>query len=134
VVVGRRPQSDILGLLQMVHLETNLPELPKMNKQVAGYTLLLLLASSSLRVLSHYIGLSDKVGNRNLFRKALELIQDCLTPHRVSAPAAAKARPIQVPERTPAQMPEPMSNLATEPSHAPECSGYLHVSICVILV
>jgi hypothetical protein len=38
-VLGRGPQNDILGLLQMAHQETNLPELPKTNKQVAGYTL-----------------------------------------------------------------------------------------------
>jgi hypothetical protein len=43
-VIGRRPQNNILGLLQMAHQETNLPELPKRNEQVASYTLLLLLA------------------------------------------------------------------------------------------
>jgi hypothetical protein len=73
-VVGRRPRNDILGLLQMAHQETNLPELPETNEQVADYTLLLLLASSASNVLSHYIGLSNETGNRSLFTKALELI------------------------------------------------------------
>jgi hypothetical protein len=108
-VVGRRPQNDILGLLQMAHQETNLPELPETNEQVAGYTLLLLLASSSSHVLSHYIGLPEKDGNRNLFEKALELIRDCPKPRRVAAPAAAKAPPTQNSEGTPAQTPEPTS-------------------------
>jgi hypothetical protein len=110
-VVGRRPQNDILGLLQMAHQETNLPELPETNEQVAGYTLLLLLASSSSHVLSHYIGLPDKSGNRSLFTKALELIRDCPTPRRISA--AAKAHPIPLPETTHAtthaKTPEPTS-------------------------
>jgi hypothetical protein len=52
-VVTRRSQNDILGLLQMAHQETDLPELPETNKQVTGYTLLLLLASSAMHVLSH---------------------------------------------------------------------------------
>jgi hypothetical protein len=106
-VVGRRPQNDSLGLLQMAYQETNLPELPETNEQVAGYTLLLLLASSSSHVLSHYIGLPDKTGNCNLFTKALELIRDCPTPRRLSA--AAKAHPPPNPELTHAKTPEPTS-------------------------
>ena len=122
-VVGRRPQNDILGLLQMAHQETNLPELPETNEQVAGYTLLLLLASSSSHVLSHYIGLPEKDGNRNLFEKALELIRDCPKPRRVAAPAAAKAPPTQNSEGTPAQMPEPTSqqNQVTPQSNVDTC-------------
>jgi hypothetical protein len=103
-VVGRRPQNDILGLLQMAHQETNLPELPKTNKQVAGYTLLLLLASSASHVLSHYIGLPNETGNRSLFMKALELIRDCPTPRRVSAAAKASTQ-----ATTHAKTPQPTS-------------------------
>jgi hypothetical protein len=103
-VVGRRPQNDILDLLQMAHRETNLPELPETNEEVAGYTVLLLLASSSAHVLSHYIGLSEKTGNRILFAKTLELIRDCPTPRRVlEAPAteaAAYPEPAPTPENT----------------------------------
>jgi hypothetical protein len=96
-VVGRRPQNDFLGLLQMAHQETNFPELPETNEQVAGYTLLVLLALSSLHVLSHYIGLSDKTSNRNLFKKATA----------ATATAKAKACPIPIPETTHARTSEP---------------------------
>jgi hypothetical protein len=88
----------------MAHQETNLPELPETNEQVAGYTLLLLLASSASHVLSHYIGLPNEIGNRSLFTKALELIRDCLTPRRVSAAAKASTQ-----AATHAKTPEPTS-------------------------
>jgi hypothetical protein len=106
-VDGCWPQYDFLGLLQMAHQETNLPKLPKTNNQVTGSTLPLLLALSSLRILSHYIGLSHKTGNQNLFTTALELIQDCLTPCPVSAAAAARARQFQFRKRPLLKTPEP---------------------------
>jgi hypothetical protein len=81
-VVGRRPQNDILDLLQMAHRETNLPELPETNEQVAGYAILLLLSSSTGHVLSHYIGLPDKTGITLIFEKTLALIRDCPLPRR----------------------------------------------------
>ena len=80
-VVGRRPQNNILGILQMAQKKVNLPDLPETNEQVAGYTLLLLLASPCAHVLCSYIGLpSDSLPL--LFTKTLAMIKDCPKPQR----------------------------------------------------
>jgi hypothetical protein len=97
--VGRRPQSNILGILQMAQQKVNLPKLRETNEQVAGFALLLLLASPAAHVLCNYTGLpADSLST--LFKKAKELIKDCPKPQheRKSEEAQANVPNLPLPQ------------------------------------
>jgi hypothetical protein len=93
----------------MAQQKVNLSKLRETNKQVAGYALLLLLASPAAHVLCNYTGLPAN-SLSTLFKKAKELIKDCLKPQHVRKSEEAQAN---VPN-----LPLPQDPALVTPAHA----------------
>jgi hypothetical protein len=81
VVVSRRPQQQVLELLNMARAghATPAPGLPKSNDTIAALILILLLASSSGPIIAQYTGL-ELEGASTLFDYALSNVKACPTP------------------------------------------------------
>jgi hypothetical protein len=112
-VVSRRPQHQVLGLLNMARAEhaTSAPDLPESDATTAAFILLLLLASSAGPVIANYAGLDPQDGVNTLFEHALANIEACPTPADFNRTLDEELR-LSLPE-TPAQTTQPAAFVVT---------------------
>jgi hypothetical protein len=99
MVASRRPQYQVNMILDVASLQPRTEDIPESDDALAGYALLLLLASPSSIVIAKYAGLDDTAGQQILFDFALEAIQACPVPNTADVARApdttAEARSAQ---------------------------------------
>jgi hypothetical protein len=95
MVASRKPQFQVNNILDMASLKPRDEDIPESDERLAGYMLLMLLASPSSHVIVHWAGLDSITGQNDLFHTALRSHPACPTPLStpISTPASASATP-----------------------------------------
>jgi hypothetical protein len=93
MVASRKPQFQVNNILDMASLKPRDEDIPESDERLAGYMLLMLLASPSSHVIVHWAGLDSITGQQDLFSSALRSHPACPTPLStpISTPASASA-------------------------------------------
>jgi hypothetical protein len=89
MVASRKPQFQVNNILDMASLKPRDEDIPESDERLAGYILLMLLASPSSHVIVHWAGLDAVTGQQDLFSTALRFHPACPTP--LSTPTSASA-------------------------------------------
>jgi hypothetical protein len=98
MVASRRPQFQVNMILDVASLKPRAEDIPESDDQLAGYALLLLLASPSSLVIAKYAGLDDVTGQQDLFDIALRVQPACPIPNTADVartPGSSEARSAQ---------------------------------------
>jgi hypothetical protein len=120
---GRQQKAAIPSQYDLGHCFPQAPcqRYPKSDDQLAGYTLLLLLASPSSLVIAKYAGLDDTTGQQDLFDIALMVQPACPVPNTADVartPGSSEAQSAQKEPTLPRNPPVTGNPSATQNCHS----------------
>ena len=125
MVASRRPQFQVNMILDVASLKPRTEDIPESDNDLAGYVLLLLLASPSSHVIAKYAGLDAITGQQDLFDIALMHQDACPVPNTADVartPDSSETRSAQT-DPTLAKTPVPddsganQTHRSSAPSH-----------------
>jgi hypothetical protein len=121
MVASRRPQYQVNMILDVASLKPRAEDIPESDDQLAGYALLLLLASPSSLVIAKYAGLDDTTGQQDLFAYALMVQPACPVPNTADVartPGSSETRSAQKATTLPRNPPVTCNPSAPQKSHS----------------